>query len=211
MSSQISLGVRLKNVVYLGIMKLFRIAVAVLGLSSVIQAADVPVGERSFIDLETGVLGKIRADSDHDYVLVPTMLSWRSKEMFGYTFDNGSRLLLRHRFTLIAQAFVEGPESVYGGFSASPSLEYWEPEAKWSIFAGAGGGLGWLDHQDVPGAFGQSLTLNWFGRLGVSFNVTETMEFRMAAMFQHMSNGGMTDPNPGLDALGGTVGLTWRF
>ncbi|MBL9113452.1 MAG: acyloxyacyl hydrolase [Verrucomicrobiaceae bacterium] len=170
------------------------------------------IGARQFFDLETGVLGKIGGDTPHDYVLVPTSFSWRSREMFGWSLDDGARLLVRNRVTLIAQAYAEGPETIYGGFSFSPSLEYWNAAGTWSVFAGAGGGLGWLDYQeDVPGAMGQSLTLNWFGRLGVAFGVNDHMEVRLAAMFQHMSNGGMSDPNPGLDSLGGTIGLTWRF
>ena len=28
-------------------------------------------------------------------------------------------------------------------------------------------------------------------------------------MYQHMSNGGMTKPNPGIDALGFTLGYSW--
>ena len=30
-------------------------------------------------------------------------------------------------------------------------------------------------------------------------------------MFQHMSNGGQTNPNPGIDALGFTFGGSWAF
>ena len=170
------------------------------------------VGKESFWDLETGLLAKVGGDTPHDYLLVPTMLSWRTPDMFGWNTQRGSRWLVRSRLTLIGQAFLEGPESVYGGFSASPSLEWWDAGGRFSFFAGAGGGLGWLDHQgDVPGAMGQSLTLNWFGKAGFGLELQEGLELRLGAMFQHMSNGGMTDPNPGLDALGGTVGVTWRF
>ena len=184
--------------------------VSLLAISSSVRAGD--VGSQQFFDLETGLLEKIGGDTPHDYVLVPTSFSWRSREMFGWSFDGGSRLLVRNRVTLIAQAYAEGPETIYGGFSLSPSLEYWNAAGTWSLFAGAGGGLGWLDYQeDVPGAMGQSLTLNWFGRVGVAFGVADNLELRLAAMFQHMSNGGMSDPNPGLDSLGGTIGLSWRF
>ena len=30
-------------------------------------------------------------------------------------------------------------------------------------------------------------------------------------MYQHMSNGGMTKPNPGIDALGFVLGYGWVF
>jgi len=41
--------------------------------------------------------------------------------------------------------------------------------------------------------------------------LTDTVSLRAGAMFQHMSNGGATDPNPGIDALGFTIGCSWRF
>ncbi len=201
-----------RKVVYFTVMKTFAPMMACcLLLSGTSLALEGRIGALSFVDVETGVLSKIGGDTPHDYLLVPTMISWRTPEMFGWELQDGSRLLVRNRLTFIAQAFAEGPESVYGGFSASPSVEWWDSTNRWSIYGGAGGGLGWLDHQDVPGAFGQSLTLNWFGKLGVSFLVADELEVRLGAMFQHMSNGGMTDPNPGLDALGGTLGITWRF
>jgi lipid A 3-O-deacylase len=185
---------------------------AVLALNCGAQSAALPVGERSYWDLETGLLAKVGGDTPHDYLLVPTSLSWRSGEVFGWDLANGSRVLVRNRLTFIAQYFAEGPETFYGGLSGSPSLEWWSADGRFSLYAGAGGGFGWLDHQpDVVGAMGQSFTLNWFGKAGLSLEVAQGLELRLGVLFQHMSNGGMTEVNPGLDSLGGTVGLSWRF
>lgn len=202
-----------RKVVYFALMKYF--LSLVLCLTACCGFAQTPansVGERSYWDLETGVLAKVGGDTPHDYLLVPTSLSWRSGEVFGWTFDGGSRLLVRNRLTLIAQYYAEGPETFYGGLSGSPSLEWWTADGKVSIYAGAGGGFGWLDHQeDVVGAMGQSFTLNWFAKAGVSLEVAQNLELRLGVLFQHMSNGGMTEVNPGLDSLGGTLGVSWRF
>ena len=71
--------------------------------------------------------------------------------------------------------------------------------------------MGVLDSQGVPGGEGQDFTFNWYGQLGVSAVLTQDWAFRASALFQHLSNGGQTEPNPGLNALGFTLGLGRSF
>ena len=74
-----------------------------------------------------------------------------------------------------------------------------------------GGGFGALDSTDTPGGQGQDLTLNWFANAGVRHYLKPSFALSAGIMFQHWSNGGATDPNPGLDALGPVLGATWSF
>ena len=163
------------------------------------------------VDIETGGLWEVGSNTPIQYKLWETQLSWRTKRMFGYDFDNGSSISVRNRFTFIGTWVASGPENRYFGVSASPSIEGWNKSESFSIFAGAGGGIGVIDSQGVAGGQGQDRTLNWFAQLGVQSVLTDTLSLRVAAMFQHMSNGGATDPNPGIDALGFSVGCSWRF
>ncbi|MCB1278321.1 acyloxyacyl hydrolase, partial [Prosthecobacter sp.] len=94
---------------------------------------------------------------------------------------------------------------------AAPSIEWWDPTATWSVFGSAGGGVGWVDSQGAPGGQGQDFTLNWFGQFGVSRVLTQTWSVRASAMFQHLSNGDQTNPNPGLNSLGILFGLSRNF
>lgn len=107
--------------------------------------------------------------------------------------------------------FQQGPESHYIAFTGSPSIEWWSKSGTWCVFGGAGGGFGWLDSQAVPGAQGQDFTLNWFGRAGIEWVTSARGTLNVGVMFQHMSNGGQTDPNPGIDAVGITLGYAWSF
>jgi hypothetical protein len=170
-----------------------------------------PIYRTNAIDLESGLLWQIGSNTPIDYKLVPTQLSWRTARMFGLDFADGSSLSVRNRFTLIGTWVAEGPESRYFGVSASPSIEWWNKAQTFSIYTGAGGGIGLIDSQGVVGGQGQDRTLNWFAHLGIETVLTDTLSLRAAAMFQHMSNGGATDPNPGIDALGFTIGASWRF
>lgn len=167
--------------------------------------------ETSALNVETGVLWQVGTLTPLAYRLVPTQLSWRSKEFVGRAFADGSRLMIRHRLTLIGTWVQQGPEARYVGFSASPSLEWWDRTGRWSLFAGSGGGVGIIDSRGVRGGQGQDFTLNWFIRGGIEHVTAKDRRFSAGILYQHLSNGGRTDPNPGIDALGFTVGYSWAF
>ncbi|MDB6074920.1 MAG: hypothetical protein JWO89_2560 [Verrucomicrobiaceae bacterium] len=182
--------------------------------TKVVQETQPPVEHiynSNAFDIETGGLWQVGTNTPIDYKLWETQLSWRTGRMFGWDFADGSSLSVRNRFTVIGTAVVSGPENHYFAVSASPSVEWWNKTETFSIYGGAGGGIGVIDSQGVPGGQGQDRTLNWFAQLGVQTVLTDTLSLKIAAMFQHMSNGGATDPNPGIDALGFSVGCSWRF
>lgn len=167
--------------------------------------------ESGALNVESGVLWGIGTGTPFAYRMVPTQLSWRSGEFIGREFTDGSRVVVRHRLTLIGTAIQAGPESHYAGLAGSPSLEWWDPSATWSLFTGSGGGFGWLDSRGIKGGQGQDFTLNWFIRGGLEHVTARKLRFSAGIMYQHMSNGGQTKPNPGIDALGFTLGYSWRY
>ncbi|MFI5337100.1 MAG: acyloxyacyl hydrolase [Opitutales bacterium] len=167
--------------------------------------------ESGALNLESGVLWEIGTGTPIAYRLVPTLLAWRSAEFWNCPLAGGSRLVLRHRLALIGTWIQNGPESHYVGFSGSPSLEWWDRTGTWSLFTGAGGGFGLIDSRGVKGGQGQDFTLNWFIRGGFEHVTARNIRLSAGIMYQHMSNGGMTKPNPGIDALGFTLGYGWVF
>jgi len=173
------------------------------------ETLDVPPWKSSALNLESGVLWEVGTGTPFPYRLLQTQLSWRSGEFMGWDLKDGSRLAVRHRVTLLGAAMQGGPESHYFGIAGSPSVEWWNRAATWTLFTGAGGGFGLTDSQGVKGGLGQDFTLNWFARGGVEHVVARKVHVSAAIMFQHMSNGGMTKPNPGIDALGFMLGCTW--
>ena len=52
---------------------------------------------------------------------------------------------------------------------------------------------------------------DWFANAGVARALTDDVQLRLGMMFQHLSNRGATDPNPGVNSLGVTIGLSWGF
>lgn len=161
--------------------------------------------------VESGVLWQVGHLTPIAYRLVPLQLSWTSRATFGHEFQDGSRIVLRHRITLLGDLIQSGPENRYVGFSCSPSIEWWNKAGNWSLYSGAGGGFGWIDSSGVAGGQGQDFTLNWFIRAGVQHVTAKNVRLSAGLMYQHMSNGGRTDPNPGIDAVGFTLGYAWAF
>jgi lipid A 3-O-deacylase len=201
--------------------KICAIVFAVTGLAVLASAAEpLPTSEpvppsqpwqSSAVNVETGLLWQFGHNTPLAYRLVPTQLSWRSREFMGHAFADGSRLVARHRFTLIGTWVQQGPESFYTGFSGSPSIEWWNAKGSFSLFCGAGGGCGVIDSRGKPGGQGEDYTLNWFGRAGVEWLFNGHNRVTAGAMFMHMSNGGRTDPNPGIDSVGFTAGWALSF
>ena len=163
----------------------------------------------SAVGVESGILWEVGTGTPFPYRMLQTQVSWRSAEFVGVELKDGSRLMIRHRLTLIGTMVQGGPESHYVAFSGSPSLEWWDRTARWSLFTGAGGGFGAIDSRGIKGGQGQDLTLNWFARGGIEHVTSHNLRLSAAIMFQHMSNGGMTKPNPGIDALGFMLGCSW--
>ncbi|MGI8601454.1 MAG: acyloxyacyl hydrolase [Verrucomicrobiales bacterium] len=162
------------------------------------------------VDYETGVLWRVTNNTTADYVVLPQMISLRTPEHFRLELGGGE-LTLRSRFTLLIEPILEGPEDIYLGLAGSPSIEYWCPSRRACLFFNVGGGFGWINSGNEPGGQGQDFTWNWFASGGLRYYLRPKLAISAGVMFQHWSNRGATDPNPGLDALGPILGLSWHF
>ncbi len=162
--------------------------------------------------LESGYLWNVGSNTPIDYEIVPTQFTFRTPaQLHWWEGENGARLVVRGRYSLMMELFTVGPETAYLGVSGAPSIEYWFADEATSAFFSIGGGIGLTDSTRVPGGQGQDFTLNWFANLGLRRELCENVSLLGGAYFVHHSNGGQTSPNPGIDALGVTVGLGWRF
>ncbi|MES2475377.1 MAG: acyloxyacyl hydrolase [Verrucomicrobiota bacterium] len=162
--------------------------------------------------LESGYLWNVGNNTDIDYEIIPTQLTLRSPIAWTWLEqENGAKLVVRNRFSALFETITHGPEDAYLGLAAAPSIEYWFPSQKTSVYFSIGGGFGWTNSSGGPQGMGQDFTFNWFTQLGIRQQITEKISVLAGPYFIHHSNLGMTDPNPGIDALGFTVGCAWTF
>jgi hypothetical protein len=125
----------------------------------------------------------------------------------------GGNLVMRNRFSLLIEPIVEGPESYFLGGNGSGILEWWNASRTFNLFFSAGGGLGVMDSKgyEVEGAQGQDLNFTYFGYAGARCRLGERASVALGLYYQHISNTGLDDINPGIDSLGPMLSFGWHF
>ena len=156
--------------------------------------------------LEGGHLWGIRFNTRNDYRMAPAMFTLRapSTHQFG-------EWTAHARASLLHAGFTRGPETRYTGLLLAPSFERKIATTDVTPFLSAGGGVGLADSSGGNEGLGHDLTLNWFAQAGVRRNMAGSFDWQASVFFLHLSNGGRTDPNPAVDALGFTLGVSRRF
>jgi len=147
-----------------------------------------------------------------DYTFLPQILSVKTPQFTQFEPGIGD-IVVRARLSLLAEPIVQGPESYFVGFSFAPSIEWWNKPRSLAGFCSVGGGLGFMDSQgyEVPGGQGQDFNLNWFITAGLKYRWSDHWSASLGVMFQHISNGGQDKVNPGVNALGPTLGVSYHF
>jgi hypothetical protein len=112
----------------------------------------------------------------------------------------------------MVEPVVRGPENFYYGISLGFRYNFAKPGARFVPYVSGGVGLGWLDsHANIFGAQGQDFTFNILTATGVSYRVNDHLKLNAGILYQHLSNGGQTDPNPSVNLLGPQIGATYVF
>lgn len=112
----------------------------------------------------------------------------------------------------IAEPIFRGIENHYFGVNFGFRYNFVRPGSRLIPYISGGLGLGWIDsHPEIPGGQGQDFTFNILSAAGVSYRVNDHWKVNVGALYQHLSNGGQTDPNPSLNLFGPQVGVTYSF
>lgn len=164
-------------------------------------------------EFTSGVLWKVGGGATPlSYVLLPQIISFKIPPISERPWAGGI-LVFRSRFSLLLEPIVRGPEHSYLGVAAAGEVEWRSAAGRFTGFFSAGGGFGWMDSKgyEVPGGQGQDFNLNWLIHSGVRLRVAPDWRLSLGLYFQHISNRGLDQVNPGLNALGPTVGLARKF
>lgn len=112
----------------------------------------------------------------------------------------------------MVEPITRGPENFYYGISVGLRYNFVKPNARFIPYVSGGVGLGWIDsHASHFGAQGQDFTFNILTAVGVSYKIRDHWKATAGILYQHLSNGGQTDPNPSLNLLGPQIGVTYSF
>src|SRR6476620_9889541 len=110
----------------------------------------------------------------------------------------------------IAEPIFRGIENHYFGLNFGMRYNFVRPGSRLVPYISGGLGLGWIDsHPEIPGGQGQDFTFNILTAAGISYKMNDHWKLNAGILYQHLSNGGQTDPNPSLNLLGPQVGATY--
>jgi opacity protein-like surface antigen len=126
--------------------------------------------------------------------------------------DNWLRGYNQFYVSAIAEPIFRGIENHYFGLNLGMRYNFVRPRSRLVPYISGGLGLGWIDsHPEIPGGQGQDFTFNILTAAGISYSVNNQWKVNVGALYQHLSNGGQTDPNPSLNLFGPQVGVTYSF
>jgi len=112
----------------------------------------------------------------------------------------------------MAEPIFRGIENHYFGFNLGMRYNFVRPGSRLVPYFSGGVGAGWIDsHPEIPGGQGQDFTFNILSAAGISYSINDHWKINVGALYQHLSNGGQTDPNPSLNLFGPQVGVTCSF
>lgn len=165
------------------------------------------------INFESGILWRAGHTGSYlNYILLPQILTLKSPAVARWSLAGGE-LVMRSRFSLLHEPIVKGPENHFTAVTASGILEWARPAQSLVVFFSSGGGVGVLDSKgyESKDAQGQDFNLTWFLYPGVRYQTSGKMSASLGIYYQHVSNGGLDQVNPGIDAVGPLMSIGWRF
>ncbi len=159
--------------------------------------------------LESGYLfGAINPPAD--YQILAEFLTARIR--WGVVQHGWLRGYNQFYFSAVAEPILRGIENHYFGFNFGMRYNFVRPGNRLVPYFSGGVGAGGIDsHPEIPGGQGQDFTFNILSAAGISYSVNDHWKINVGALYEHLSNGGQTDPNPSLNLFGPQVGVTYSF
>ena len=150
--------------------------------------------------------------TDLDYQFLAQFVTIKSPAVLDWNLGSGV-LVVRNRLSFLGEAIIEGPESYFFGVTGGASMEWWNASRTFSLFLSAGGGVGLMDSKgyEVVGGQGQDFNFTWYVHSGAICRLSEHWSATLGIYYQHISNKGNDPINPGVDALGPTLGFSRHF
>jgi Lipid A 3-O-deacylase (PagL) len=112
----------------------------------------------------------------------------------------------------MAEPIFRGPENRYFGISAGFRHVFIRPGWRIEPYTSGGVGLGFIDSTDeFRQGQGQDFTFNILTAAGFDYRLDDHWKISAGILYQHLSNAGLSDPNPSLNLLGPQVGATFSF
>jgi hypothetical protein len=176
-----------------------------------VTADDVLVEDRVDVRIETG--GMFDINNINSYSIVPTSITigWQLDENSNEGWNRGNT---EFDFSGFYDAIINGPEDQFVGASFGPRYNFVQPGWSFVPYIECRGGFCFTNATGQWGAQGQDFCFTFLIGTGVRYIINEHCSVSLSALYQHVSNGGLSEPefeNHGLEAVGPQMAFYYKF
>ena len=165
------------------------------------------------VSLSAETAGLFSIGNSNDYRYLPQLITvgWQLDEIGNEGWNRGNTEFL---FSGMYAPVIHGPNPWFTGALFGPRYNF--IQAGWPVVPYLESRVGFMftNATGAPDSQGQDFCFSFEIGIGVRIPVTEQLSVNLGAMYQHISNGGLSEPeheNVGLDSIGPTLSVTWAF
>lgn len=179
----------------------------------VVQEEENPFYHENQVDVMAETAGLFSIKSTYDYKVMPLMatIGWQLDDVGNEGWRRGNTEWMTTGFF---SPIFDAPENRMAGFAVGPRYNFVQPGWKFVPYIGSRVGVLFIDSTNARGAQGQDFCFTFFVEAGVRYDWSDRLSFTFGGLYQHVSNGGLSEPrqkNCGLDMVGPQVSAIVRF
>ena len=165
------------------------------------------------VSLSAETAGLFSIGNSNNYRYLPQLITvgWQLDEIGNEGWNRGNTEFL---FSGMYAPVIHGPNPWFTGGLFGPRYNF--IQEGWPVVPYLESRVGFMftDATGAPESQGQDFCFTFEIGVGVRIPVTEQLSVNFAAIYQHISNGGLSEPeheNVGLDSIGPSLSVTWAF
>ena len=163
------------------------------------------------LTLETAGLFSIGNSNNYRYLPQLITVGWQLDEIGNEGWNRGNTEFL---FSGMYAPVINGPNPWFTGGLFGPRYNF--IQEGWPVIPYLESRVGFMftNATGAPNSQGQDFCFSFEIGIGVRIPVMDRLSVNLGAMYQHISNGGLSEPeheNVGLDSIGPTLSVTWAF
>jgi len=172
-----------------------------------------PLFGEDVVSLSAETAGLFSINNPNDYRYLPQLITvgWQLDEIGNEGWNRGNTEFL---FSGMYAPVINGPNPWFTGGLFGPRYNF--IQEGWPVIPYLESRVGFMftNATGAPDSQGQDFCFSFTIGIGVRIPVMDQLSVNLGAMYQHISNGGLSEPeheNVGLDSIGPTLSVTWAF
>ena len=165
------------------------------------------------VSLSAETAGLFSINNSNNYRYLPQLITvgWQLDEIGNDGWNRGNTEFL---FSGMYAPVIHGPNPWFTGGLFGPRYNF--IQEGWPVIPYLQSRVGFMftDATGAPNSQGQDFCFSFEIGIGVRIPVMDQLSVNVGAMYQHISNGGLSEPeheNVGLDSIGPTLSVSWAF